>query len=411
MCPEEVDRIAVITCIEKTMNLRRHLGVPFIYGRVTSNLFSPMIERLDNMLDGWKTKFLSLAGRQVLAQTTLSSIPYYIMQSTLLPVDICDYIDKKIRSFIWGSSHSERKCHLVSWSKVTKAKDEGGLGIRTSQAMNMAFMGKLVWRMIKEKDRMWDKIIANKYRWNNGEVGNIKPKRGATNLCQGITKALPTIQQGFKYKVRNGWRTNFWKDIWLGNKPLEELCTGNNEERVGDTRVVDFWDKELGWKWNELHNIGSEEIRRKLELTILEDDEQAEDELYWSEEAACTYVVTLAYNLILNDPNEVHEGPWGELWTQRVPNKMKTFLWLVIHGRILSNNERFRRGLTVDDRCPCCRAEVETIKHTIRGCKHVEVVWRRITPPVEFHQHRRLEFQDWLSRNLRGQMVRHVNKE
>lgn len=72
-----------------------------------------MIERIDNKLDGWKSKLLTLEGRQVLAQSALCTIPYFTMQSTIFPVGVCDYIDRKVRSFIWGSKDNERKCHLV----------------------------------------------------------------------------------------------------------------------------------------------------------------------------------------------------------------------------------------------------------------------------------------------------------
>lgn len=73
------------------------------------------------------------------------------MQSTLLLVSICDYIDRRVRGFIWGNSENKRRCHLVKWDKVTRAKDEGELGIRKSRGMNMAFMEKMSWRMIEKK--------------------------------------------------------------------------------------------------------------------------------------------------------------------------------------------------------------------------------------------------------------------
>ena len=44
---------------------------------------------------------------------------------------------------------------------VTHGKDQGGLGIRTMHSMNLAFLAKLGWRLISEKD--WAMALIRKY--------------------------------------------------------------------------------------------------------------------------------------------------------------------------------------------------------------------------------------------------------
>lgn len=52
----------------------------------------------------------------------------YTMQSTKLPLAICDNIDKLNRQFIWGGSNDKHKIHLVKWDVVTNPrKKDGGL--------------------------------------------------------------------------------------------------------------------------------------------------------------------------------------------------------------------------------------------------------------------------------------------
>lgn len=142
--------IASIAGIRYTKDMGKYLGVPSIHGRVTNSLFDSLLDRMNNRLEGWRTKFLTLAGRQVLAQSVLSSIPYYAMQTTLLPEGVCEAIDKKIRSFIWGSTDSKRRAHLVNWDQITQPKNRGGLGLRKARDMNHAFLAKLGWLMDKE---------------------------------------------------------------------------------------------------------------------------------------------------------------------------------------------------------------------------------------------------------------------
>ena len=59
----------------------------------------------------------------------LSTIPNYIMQYMALPKKLLDNIDRVNRNFLWGSTNEAKKVHWVGWHKVTKSKEEGGLGI------------------------------------------------------------------------------------------------------------------------------------------------------------------------------------------------------------------------------------------------------------------------------------------
>ncbi|CAN1819380.1 Putative ribonuclease H protein At1g65750 [Linum perenne] len=67
------------------------------------------------------------------------------MQTSYLPVSLCDQIDKKIKNFIWGSTEGSRKIHNVNWQTVYKAKCLGGLGLRSARELNKAFLMKIAW--------------------------------------------------------------------------------------------------------------------------------------------------------------------------------------------------------------------------------------------------------------------------
>ncbi|CAN1726093.1 Putative ribonuclease H protein At1g65750 [Linum perenne] len=100
--------ISEIMVIATTQNLGRYLGVPLLHGRINRNTYDFLLTRIDNKLAGWKANNLSLAGRVTLASSVLNSIPSYVMQMAALPNYICEGIDRKIRSFICGSSDGVR---------------------------------------------------------------------------------------------------------------------------------------------------------------------------------------------------------------------------------------------------------------------------------------------------------------
>ena len=122
-----------------------------------------MIERVQGKLAGWKAHLLSFAGRFVLTQATLSTIPNYSMQCAALPSKITQSINRLSRNFIWGTTDDKKKLHLVSWKKITKPKKDGGIGLQSAKEKNLALLAKLNWRFHQEKDSPWVRVLAHKY--------------------------------------------------------------------------------------------------------------------------------------------------------------------------------------------------------------------------------------------------------
>lgn len=145
------DELSRVMGVSLTSNLGKYLGVDLHHDRVGKSTFKAVVQKVKKRLSSWKAESLSLAGRVTLTQSVSSSIPVYTMQSAMLPVSICDEIDKANSAFIWGDSESGRKPHLVSWQQVVQPKECGGLGIRQMRAVNKAFMVKLGWGLINKR--------------------------------------------------------------------------------------------------------------------------------------------------------------------------------------------------------------------------------------------------------------------
>lgn len=48
-------------------------------------------------------------------------------------------------------------------------------------------------------------------------------------------------------------RVFFWKDIWLGLRPLSDSVNEELDGSLMEKKVADYWEEGLGWKWSELH--------------------------------------------------------------------------------------------------------------------------------------------------------------
>ena len=88
--------------MEATDDLGMYLGMPTLTSRVTKETFSHLCEKIDRRLSGWKTKYLSMAGRITLAKSTISTLANYSMQTAKIPRTICDDLDKKNKEIHLG---------------------------------------------------------------------------------------------------------------------------------------------------------------------------------------------------------------------------------------------------------------------------------------------------------------------
>lgn len=114
-----------------TDDLGNYLGMPLIHGRLTRRDFQKLIDKVKSKLAGWKTNCLSMAGRVTLAKSVISSIPFYAMQSTRIPMSICSEIEMLQRNFIWGPDENKRKVHTISWETVCRNKNQGGWELKS----------------------------------------------------------------------------------------------------------------------------------------------------------------------------------------------------------------------------------------------------------------------------------------
>ena len=143
-------------------SLGKYLGFPLKHPGSSSQEYNFILDRVKQKLSGWKANMLSLAGRSVLIQASLAAIPSYIMQCVQLLSRILEGLDRVNRNFLWGSTDTAKKIHWVGWDKVTKPRDEGGLGLQSAKGRNSAFRAKLNWRFHTEGVAPWNQVLKMK---------------------------------------------------------------------------------------------------------------------------------------------------------------------------------------------------------------------------------------------------------
>lgn len=182
----------------------KYLGFPIIKDRSTAKDFQLIIDRLHSKLSGWKANFLNLVGKTTLAKSTLNSIPTHVMQYNKLTISVLGKIDQIPRNFVWGSSRSMWRLHLISWEIITKRKVEGELGLQQAQLKNMALLSKLAWRAFSNPCTLWAVSLLSKY--NSGYLNNTTKAKNTHNcLWKKLNGGMSDMSQRIRVDNR-GWK-------------------------------------------------------------------------------------------------------------------------------------------------------------------------------------------------------------
>ncbi|CAN1243720.1 Putative ribonuclease H protein At1g65750 [Linum perenne] len=90
---------------------------------------------------------------------------------------------------------------------------------------------------------------------------------------------------------------------------------------------------------------------------------------------------------------------WKSVWNWNGPNKLRHFIWLVSHGKILTNKERQRRYLAVVSKCPYCDRE-DSLHHLFSECSIALEVWREVLALGQIPNMVAEPYEEWSKSNI-----------
>ncbi|XP_029143947.1 uncharacterized protein [Arachis hypogaea] len=264
------EMLSSVSHIPFTSDLGKYLRVNLNHPRAARSIFSDSLEKIKNRLASWKGRLLNRAGRLCLIKSVASSLPIYQMQVTLFPTSVCQKIDYVLRQFLWKGKVGERCLNLVKWSKVVTPRKYGGLGIRDTQCVNFALLGKLVWQLLHNKDKLWVRIMLAKYLYGSS-CFSPKFSNNVSSTWRAIYKTIEKLRDGFDW-CTGRMSQSFWYHAW---RPCE-LAPLVPFVHISDShlKLEDVWHHGH-WRWDILCTMIPEEV--KLDLMLFDPIKQAGD--------------------------------------------------------------------------------------------------------------------------------------
>ncbi|KAJ9549250.1 hypothetical protein OSB04_021793 [Centaurea solstitialis] len=307
------------------------------------------------------------------------------------------------RKVYWRPVIEKVKSRLASWKarmisfggRLTLVKSVlGGVNIGCLKLMNRALLAKWWWRFRVDGGSFWGRIIRSIYGDEGGlDLRESEVRGGGCSVWKNIVRVGGLLDgmglefsNSFRRIVGDGSETRFWKDRWLGDRPLEvdfprisrlEVNSGVSILDRGEW-VEDTWE----WKWSwsrvprgrvlgELGNLvsrlnGWNPIRNK------------KDVWGWDFDLANGFSVQKLRE-ILAERSDTGVGGGGTMWATFVPKKVNVFIWRLNLGRIPTRETLDKMGIDLHTvLCPRCGESIEDLDHALFKCSEVNRLWMRV---------------------------------
>ncbi|XVF12326.1 hypothetical protein REPUB_Repub08aG0106800 [Reevesia pubescens] len=221
----------------------------------------------------------------------------------------------------------------------------------------------------------------------------------ASHTWRSICSSKEVVAKGISKLVCNGTDTSFFHDRWLLDKSLKEVMSHIPLE-IDQAKVSELADCNGQWQWNKLSGLPVE-VWEQLSLVHL--DSLESDKTIWSAESNGCFSVKSAYGFSLDDPAAVFD--WKKIWKLDASPRVKHFLWLVCHNRLLTKEACFTRHIVNSSLCPRCHGAAEDLLHLLRDCSFSKRIWSRWFHGVHLDHFCSLSLKDWILYNLRRSNV------
>ncbi|XP_024195789.1 uncharacterized mitochondrial protein AtMg00310-like [Rosa chinensis] len=125
------------------------------------------------------------------------------MSIFLLPKTLYKAINSDLANFWWGYTDTKSKIHWNAWPKLCEAKSKGGIGFREFNTFNKALLAKQCWRILKNPNALWVKVLKGRYFPNSSFLSaknGRRPSWGWNSLIAG----RDTISNHAFWQINNG---------------------------------------------------------------------------------------------------------------------------------------------------------------------------------------------------------------
>ncbi|XP_060959373.1 uncharacterized protein LOC133030597 [Cannabis sativa] len=353
-----------------------YLGLPCIMGRNKNAILGFLKDKMQKKIFSWESRFLSKAGKEVLLKSVAQALPSYAMSVFLLTKEICSNLEGLMSKFWWKSqaSSTSKGVSWMSWKRLCRHKDKGGIGFRDLHNYNLAFLGKQGWRLLNNENSLVSRIYKARY-YPSGSYLTASLGPNPSFIWRSIYEAKDLVVSGVRKAIGDGTTVNIIQDPWLpeANNPF---VISDHPALEGQMVHSLLSVGHRSWDLDVIQDLFGERDRQLI-LSIQLSERVERDSWYWRLENSGLYTIKSAYNFLQNSAAVdmfVQQG-YKQLWKIDIPPKVQHFLWRAASGCLPTRVQLNTRHVNVDNMCPFCHQAPETICHVLLNCAFSRACW------------------------------------
>ena len=280
--------------------------------------------------------------------------------------------------------------------------------MQTAKGRNTALLAKLNWRFNVEKEALWARVLRQKYcsqrRINSANADNLH----CSQIWKAVKKGRDIFNKGCMWTIGRDSNLRFWWDNWSGKGPLRCMIEGPLTRGADQWKVCDLIS-DISWDWGQIPFDLPFQVKSIIQAIPIPITSRGHDRLAWAGNPRGVFDLKSAYSLATA---EVATPPFSSSWIWKLNTlpKIRTFLWRCFHNSIGVMSCLVRRGVDVDELCPICQRDPESIIHAIRDCNWVKEVWVQLGVDSSNHKFWMSNIQDWINLNGKANCSRAQGK-
>ena len=170
------------------------------------------------------------------------------------------------------------------------------------------------------------------------------------------------------------------------------LTQGADQWKVGDIL------SNLCWDWDRIPFELPSKVKSIIQATPIPVTSKGQDKLAWSSNLKGSFDLKSAYFIVIKEDSAPPLN-YGWIWKLHTLPRIQTFLWLCMHNSTGVKVCLVKRGVVVDELCPTCQREPESIIHAIRDCVWVKTIWIQLGVSISNQVFWTSNLQDWMILN------------
>ncbi|KAJ9685201.1 hypothetical protein PVL29_017293 [Vitis rotundifolia] len=191
-----------------------------------------------------------------------------------------------------------------------------------------------------------------------------------------------------RFVVRNGERIRFWEDLWWGDQPLvsqyPRLFRVVLDKNVPISSILGS-SRPFSWNFDFRRNLSDIEIEdleglmRSLDGLHL--SPSVPDARFWLVSSSGFFSVKSFFLALSHFSGSPQIFPSKFVWKSQVPFKVRSFVWLVAHKKVNSNDMlQLRRPYKAlsPDICFLYMKQRESVDHLFLHCSLTTGLWHRL---------------------------------